>query len=1290
MEYTREQKQAMCSDRNISVMANAGSGKTFILIDRYIDIILNDERVNQDPRKILAITFTKNAAGEMKARATKKIESLIKAEKNEKNLKALYKIRERLSYANISTIHSFCSALLRDYPIEAGILPNFNDLDDAEKIKIQNDAIAQTIDEMLFNGSPEDKENFQSMIARYGYNKISSYIAQILQNRELMLGMDKFYASPIEDLDIFYHEELVEVIREIIEKYLDMLSDTPVFLPPDADDLKLTIAMESLNSCASRLVFAMTLKDLNDIFNSISVIMKSKINLNATLNSSMTYSMTGNNPKIISDYKSLTKLFKEVKDLEIFSILAIQDSFMMNKLASIALQKTAELKAEMNGIDFDDMLFLARDILQIPEIAAAVQKKYVHVLIDEFQDTNDLQYDIAKALVPSLAGDMNTDVKAFIVGDAKQSIYGFRNADVRVFKKAIEDINKMNNELIDKGELTTKLSVSESLTFKANKQMIETETPDEYFGNLKLTSSFRLKPAVAGFVNSVMQPLMNLNETDYDVKYDALVYGRDAEFYLDELSKLPADANGDKEIDRKFGSISILTYVKPYEDKKSEADSEDSENNGGQDESIDELHEAAKVAEYIEYIVSEGSDFTIGDREPKLANYGDISILARSRTKFPPLIKSLIACKIPFVVHSGSGFYAAPEISDTIEFLKFLHNQSDDLALITILRSPYFAFDINELYSLSMEEGLSWFDKLTNYAAKQSGGKANKYIRAVRILAELQFYAVKVTIAALLGKIYEIGGWISYAAGTNIEKQTLANLDKLTALARSFESKGFRTLYDFVEYLDLLRENSTEAEAVTVTGSNAVNILTIHASKGQEYPIVILYNTNSRNTDKDSLKIDDKYGIAFKSMVEDGNGVVYEAPSIPLFLAKKKSGQADNAEEKRILYVAMTRAKDHLIITASLKANKPAENEKVGPIAKLSGYFENIVNALEIDKDLFHIKNFSRKLEVNLPVYSSDNIPPMKFVLPVYINPIVINPSLANETEIENMLQTAVTDDIAEIKPALSGYEGFEVLEGFHAGEFMDEMFSASKLLNYIDHENEYEEKYVLGFNKFKNQNSIFSIDPLNQTEETHGMSVGTVIHEIFENINEWLDDDCKIKRRSFDAIVEKKLTIAEKKTDGLLRERINSECAAVSSTKLIHQHRKALQTAIAEKSMMIPVGNFFLQGAIDIMIEGADGQIEVWDWKSNHIESAEILEKWKKHYQLQMEIYVYFLSFLYPDYNSYSARLLFTNAAKPDAENDTWTVLFEFSKADIPKIGEKIETYIKKANFMDMLGIKV
>ncbi|MCK5742441.1 MAG: UvrD-helicase domain-containing protein, partial [Chlorobi bacterium] len=498
---------------------------------------------------------------------------------------------------------------------------------------------------------------------------------------------------------------------------------------------------------------------------------------------------------------------------------------------------------------------------------------------DEFQDTNQLQYDIITSIVPELIGKTGSvfekkedeGVNLFVVGDAKQSIYGFRNADVRVFNKASRDIYNFNQNRFVQGEISEK--------FMTPSGEMSAQKDEEIRGNLELSSSFRLAALNAAFVNKVCGNIMNADDSDYDVEYTPFVCGhKSIGLFADRNTMVePVDLS---EFAAESGTAEILLYV---DESAAQAKKTDSENSELIPEEPSIKNEGELLALRIKELVeSEDNEYT----------YGNVAVLSRSRTKFPALAEAFREFDLPYILHSGNGFFETQEISDIISILNFLHNPYDDISLTGALKSPFFSLSDTILLKININHSENWkysadplWDKLQGFCTADSSeseefddSAAAK--RAVSILSDLLSHAASMTIASLIGEILNRTTWRAAVRNMRGKEQAEANIEKLISYARDFENRGFRNMFDFTEELKLIIDsNVNEGEAVFSASTDAINVMTIHASKGLEFPVVALYNSNSRSGRPENFFVNEKFGISFSTLVADQQSGVRKTAS---------------------------------------------------------------------------------------------------------------------------------------------------------------------------------------------------------------------------------------------------------------------------------------------------------------------------------------------------------------------------------------------------------------------------
>ena len=636
--------------------------------------------------------------------------------------------------------------------------------------------------------------------------------------------------------------------------------------------------------------------------------------------------------------------------------------------------------------------------------------------------------------------------------------------------------------------------------------------------------------------------------------------------------------------------------------------------------------------------------------ELRPVRYGDIAVLARSRNGLDSLVEALQNHNIPYILHAGAGFYEAQEIIDMISFLRFIQNPNDDIALSSLLHSPLFGLPDSELFRISAErDGITFWEKFQNYCLKNKNDLSGETHRARELLEHIIHIAPRMTIPRLIIHILEECGWYGAIAGYPAEKQMKANIDKLIDKAREFEFRGFRSLLDFVNEIEMLtEEGSGESEAVFMAGENAVNILTIHASKGLEFPVVALFRSGADSGRSASDYLSDKLGLTFKMPVEtEVKGVTTDVET-PLHSANKMLRKfADDAEEKRILYVALTRAKDHLIISGSIKKNPRHYLESIMAITGVSP------DVLESEETEF-LQEIRESLEFRDGDYKFHKY--MIFPVKIYtdLQDVELSESDSGEMPDRELKLDEISSSINNIN------------------------FSATKLIRYENDFEEYFKRYRLGLPE-TSPDEVFKTRETEADQQISAATEGTVIHGTMESIMQWTNnasetDEEKLRSTLYRMSEALKLSISEEK----IAEMMN-ECADTVKTGLIKRYAGKLGEAQFERQLSMPAGKDFLYGAIDLLIRNDAGEFEVWDWKTNRLASLNEITETAAKYELQLKIYAYMVSLLYPQQNQVITRLLFTKLAKPGADDPAWTYYRAWTKQELTEFGEELPELINK-----------
>lgn len=903
-QLTPAQQAALASDKNISVTAGAGSGKTTILVARYLKIILED---GVDVRRVLAITFTEKAAAEMTERVAEMIEQRLGEKLGDDERSRWLALRERLNSAQISTIHAFCARILREFAVAAGVDPDFSvpsELQQRLFIRESLDEVLAQLDRRTLE-SEIDMADWLELLRQIPPPLLKNLLSALLSNRYETQRLQQRFA---EMSDEAWLSRLENAFFGLLETRLNPPKLLAELTPLLQEMLAAEVNRAALKENGQK-VFALAEDILltADTRASQTLLWQKLLDLSPLLTAS----------KEGTPYKSLTALGKKADLAESYEPL-LEISRLLNPLYHFsrefgetvpgridllnlqAIRKILRLYAEVEAryrekkearglLDFDDLQLLALKMLREHDgVRIQLRNRYRQVMVDEFQDTNALQWAIISQL--GTPDDQLQPDKFFVVGDPKQSIYGFRNADVRVF----QDVKAQ---------------------FASN-----AGAGDDYPGNITLSDSFRFLPSINRFVNFLFAQILG-RDTDnaFDVPYEALQTRREA-------------------VDTGHIELAVLDE---------------------EDLSRENLSQEDYVAQQICALLNRTTDGNAmagnalvriyhrrgGREELRPVRPGDIAILIRQRTALPVLESKLRQYRVPFKTIGGVGFYSRQEIFDIYHLLRFLDNPGDNLALAGLLRSPFAGISDAALFYLSLEPDADYREKLRNTTDFSRYPPADRVpLRVFRSQIERwQQRRDRLSLSRLISEILDDTLYRATLAADWNGEQLLANLDKLVEQVRDFEQGGFMALSD---YIDSLRETISleprEGEAqVALEDESTVKIMTIHQAKGLEFPIVFCpYLQQTPRGERQPFRFDADLGLAAKIRDPENNYV----ERIPYLYQQidQRMRQKELAELKRLFYVAVTRARDRLYLVGSFK-NGILERESCLSWA---------VNTLGIEKNL--------------------------------------------------------------------------------------------------------------------------------------------------------------------------------------------------------------------------------------------------------------------------------------------------------------------------------------------------
>ena len=842
MPATQRQGEAITlHDRSMVVTAGAGTGKTYVLVQKYLDLLKN---CGVGVPQILALTFTDKAAAEMKER--------IRSEILRQEGPQWERAAEDFMIAPVQTFHSFCAQVLREFPIEAGLEPGFAVLDEQQVSRIHSQAFEDLIHTRQEGPVNEALIRILSITDQYTLRIILSVIYGKRERYALFFAeLEKDEQSVLDvwkrEVDVFRDEEIASLRKDpSFSSYIRTLLGLAAAYE-GADDKAVTFLQEirpllavlevSPNSnefCQSALDLA---KKRPGNVGSKKVWKPEDLDVFKRSRKNLT--------EILERKHSLFRMTMDTSDP------VITGSVQFLKALSLVFSRYVEIvgsgKAALGGLDFSDLILHARRLFleQGGLVATHFMPRFRYILVDEFQDTDLTQFDIILAIIgtPSPTTDC-----LFIVGDPKQSIYLFRDADVTRFKEAQEIITSACRGRV-----------------------------------VNLDTSFRSTKDVIGLSNLLFSRLLASAEKPWEFGYEPV-----------RISESRSDH---------AGSVELLLPPR------------------GDDAACTKRNEAGMVARRIHSIVNK-NPLQVYEEQPdhtfirRPSRFGDIAILLEQRTNLSYYLSALGEYGIPFYVHGGTGFYRRQEVYDLYSILSSLEHRHDDVSLTGVLRSPYFGLTDTELFCIAQENGRTLWDKLGKYVERIGPGSATN---AHVLLTSWQKYAGRSGLVALIRRILADSGVYTVYAALPAGEQILANIEKLVGMARNREEAGPYALADFT--LDLrmaMDEDEREGEApLDALAENAVNIMTVHAAKGLEFPIVFVPDMGMPFPHRyPPIMIGDNplmVGVKVPDPNED-----YEMTECAVLLTlREQQRQKERAEKKRLLYVALTRARDHLFMSGT-------------------------------------------------------------------------------------------------------------------------------------------------------------------------------------------------------------------------------------------------------------------------------------------------------------------------------------------------------------------------------------
>ncbi|QQK76100.1 helicase-exonuclease AddAB subunit AddA [Salicibibacter cibarius] len=890
VRWTNDQWRAIAlRGGNILVSAAAGSGKTAVLVERIARRVIDPN----DPAEIdhlLVVTFTNAAAAEMSIRIGERLDEALKDNPGSLHLQ---RQRQLLNRAHISTLHSFCNQVIRHYYYEANIDPNVRVANDTEREILKEEVLDEVLEEYYGSGDGL----FFELVDAYSGDRSDEGLRQLLlslftqaraqpEPHRWLEDVARMYERSYESLeDTPWGASFQSHAREQLQVAADLLSKAITLAEHPSGPSKYIGVLTNEQQMLETLLASDTWDDLHETFKHFSsqrMPAKDKEADESMAKESKGYRDEAK--KIIDD---VAKIFAPNPETHLDKIRGMKENVrLLVTLVQDFSVRYADEKREKALIDYEDLEHLTLQILregdtqQPSAVALAYRDYFTEILTDEYQDTNRVQ----EAILQLLSNGHNR----FMVGDVKQSIYRFRLAEPSLFLEKQQSYGTLKNE--DVGSV------------KNNGIRVD------------LAENFRSRKQVLDGVNYVFKQVMD--ETIGDVHYDedqALRYG---------------NLDYDQEAIGYENEVVLLDRT-----------------GHGHDDEEEELQAAEKegqwIAERIQSMIE--NRFPVYDKhsgQTRPVEYRDITILMRTMNAAPTFMDVFKQAGIPSYAAQSGGYFRRVEVQVMMALLRVIDNPYQDIPLASVLRSPIVGLRENELADIRLAgKGEAFYEamkkivaeqpvlpadaKLSFMEEKQRAGEEwrNRVAAFYRHLQKWRSQARNHSLSKLIWDLFHETGYDAFVGGLPGGKERQANLHALYDRARAYEQTSFRGLFRFLRFVDRMEERGDDLEVARTLGEqeNVVKIMSVHKSKGLEFPVLFVAGMTKQFNLRDAqapIQIHQSLGFGSK-YIDTEKRATFQ--TLPLITMKQETRKEQISEELRILYVAMTRAKEKAILVGVAK-----------------------------------------------------------------------------------------------------------------------------------------------------------------------------------------------------------------------------------------------------------------------------------------------------------------------------------------------------------------------------------
>ena len=900
VKWTPEQESAIMSpkDSNLGaqtllVAAAAGSGKTAVLVERIITR-LKDMENPLSVQELMVVTFTKAAAAEMSARIGVALAKAMESTDDKALQARLERQLNLLPSAHISTLHSFCQWVIRSYFYKLDIPPTARIGNEAEMALLKQEVLENLLKEAyehntygifdlsdFFSDDKSDAGLQDKVLSLYEFA-----MSQSNPDGWMRHAVEPYKAAQEQDLrDTLWGRAMWDDQQAEIDRIANRIEQMEPLLESPVGPKKWDKVYQEQLAALAQLKGAQTWSDMVDVCRNLDTFTKASF---TSLGKALEKGEVDG--ALADEFKSLGSQNKDsLKGMKngLFHIdeSVLQQQFkdqypLIHNLVelTIAFHKAYdEAKKEQGIMDFSDLEHLCLALLVEPgteddpqpsEVALELQDTFKEIMVDEYQDTNGVQETIINLI-------SRVDNR-FYVGDVKQAIYSFRMADSSLF------MNKYN-------------------TYGLMKDAVERR--------IDLAKNFRSHENILTTTNFIFYQIMTQEaaELDYGEK-ESLIPGRIVE-------EAPSDWVG--------GAVELHLLDTSDTNRSDETDG-DSETAG--DEPENNERELDFIIQKIKELHASKKQVQNADGSFRQIQWRDFAVLRRSLAGWGTrAVAAMRQAGIPAVVNERDGYFEAQEIQLLLSLLQIIDNPEQDLPMAAVLHSGLVGLDANELGALRLTGDGSLWSVMPLYTEQAQDERLLQFIAHIERWRTL---SRRHGVADLLWDIYETLDYVNYVGAMPNGLVRRANVMALYERAKGFESSGFRGLFRFLRFVESLRDSNQDMAVANVVteADDVVRLMTIHKSKGLEFPVVFLsgvqkkFNTMDFNS---PLLVDKNGGIGLKGYYPD---IRVSYPSMPWLYCKSIKSDAMKAEEQRILYVALTRARDKLFLTGYI--NKEIKKEK--------------------------------------------------------------------------------------------------------------------------------------------------------------------------------------------------------------------------------------------------------------------------------------------------------------------------------------------------------------------------